>query len=282
VGEPVKRQSHPGRSVEDPKFNVALARGLEVLRAFRPGDIYLGNSELAERTGIPPSTISRFTHTLCKLGYLHFVDTLGCYQLGFSVLDLGFGAMRTIDPHVLARPLLADLALESGAVVSFAVMEGDETVHIEVARAHAPISSNVYPGQRAPVADSCVGWACVAALAECDRLHLHKRLQAALGDEWSTIHKRFTTAARELEQAGFCIESGSPRSPWLNAAAVPVSATGDRRRFALSISGPSSFLSRAALRNTWAPRLVDLALRLQAELPRPRGLDARPRSTHGE
>ena len=38
-------------SLSDP--NRSLLRGLEILRAFRPGSDVLGNAEIAERTGLP-------------------------------------------------------------------------------------------------------------------------------------------------------------------------------------------------------------------------------------
>ncbi|MEI7565004.1 MAG: helix-turn-helix domain-containing protein, partial [Burkholderiaceae bacterium] len=41
------------------KTNRSLMRGMEILRCFKPGMSLLGNSEIAERTGLPPSTISR-------------------------------------------------------------------------------------------------------------------------------------------------------------------------------------------------------------------------------
>ncbi|HEU0221229.1 MAG TPA: helix-turn-helix domain-containing protein, partial [Paracoccaceae bacterium] len=56
----------------DRQFVVALARGLEVLGAFRMKDGALGNSEIAARTGMPAATVSRITPTLTRLGYLTF------------------------------------------------------------------------------------------------------------------------------------------------------------------------------------------------------------------
>ena len=55
---------------KDRNFVTALARGLEVLRCFRPNEIELTNAEFAERTGLAKATISRLTHTLCELDYL--------------------------------------------------------------------------------------------------------------------------------------------------------------------------------------------------------------------
>ena len=53
----------------------ALARGLSVLRSFRQGDRFLGNQEIAERTGLAKATVSRLTHTLTVLGYLNHPKT---------------------------------------------------------------------------------------------------------------------------------------------------------------------------------------------------------------
>ncbi|MDH3232081.1 MAG: helix-turn-helix domain-containing protein, partial [Alphaproteobacteria bacterium] len=54
---------------KDRQFVTALARGLEVLRAFQEGGP-LGNQEIARRTGLPKPTVSRLTHTLKQLGYI--------------------------------------------------------------------------------------------------------------------------------------------------------------------------------------------------------------------
>ena len=73
---------------KDRQFVNALARGLEVLRCFRPGEQFLTNAELAKRCGIPKPTITRLTYTLTKLGYLNYSEHLAKYQLGAGVLAL--------------------------------------------------------------------------------------------------------------------------------------------------------------------------------------------------
>lgn len=65
-----KAATRPLRAKEDRHFVTALARGLEVLSAFRSRDRLLGNQELARRCGLPKSTISRLTYTLTREGYL--------------------------------------------------------------------------------------------------------------------------------------------------------------------------------------------------------------------
>ena len=88
----------------------ALARGLEVLRCFKPGDRFLGNHEIAVRTGLPKPTISRLTHTLTNLGYLHYSEKFGKYYLGSAVLSLGYSMLANMDIRQIARPAMHDLA----------------------------------------------------------------------------------------------------------------------------------------------------------------------------
>ena len=86
----------PG-SAGDRHFVTALARGLQLLRCFRPGEEPLGNQQLAERCGLPKSTATRLTYTLTRLGYLHHhtqtghTGHAGRYRPGRAALGMGMG-----------------------------------------------------------------------------------------------------------------------------------------------------------------------------------------------
>src|SRR5215813_1294806 len=56
-----------GLPSKDRQFVTALARGLDILRAFHAGEGMLGNQEIAHRTGLPKPTVARLTHTLTDL-----------------------------------------------------------------------------------------------------------------------------------------------------------------------------------------------------------------------
>ena len=79
-----------GTSSKDRQFVTALARGLDILRAFHAGEGMLGNQEIAHRTGLPKPTVARLTHTLTELGYLNYIRRFRKYELGASVLALGY------------------------------------------------------------------------------------------------------------------------------------------------------------------------------------------------
>ena len=101
---------HVAEKDKDRQFVTSLARGLEVLRAFRPGDGVLGNLEIANRTGLPRPTVSRLTATLAKLGYLEYVARLRKYRIGPSVLALGYVFLSSLDVRRAANAAMQELA----------------------------------------------------------------------------------------------------------------------------------------------------------------------------
>ncbi|MEG1769615.1 MAG: helix-turn-helix domain-containing protein, partial [Comamonas sp.] len=80
----------PGQS----PANRSLERGIEILRAFRPGSELLGNGDLVERTGLSKATVSRLTQTLVGAGMLQVDQPQRAYRLAPAVLSLAH-AMRT-------------------------------------------------------------------------------------------------------------------------------------------------------------------------------------------
>src|SRR5215208_927006 len=86
--------------------NRSLERGIELLRAFRPGADLLGNGELAERTGLSRATVSRLAQTLVDCGMLERDRRRRAYRLAAPVLSLAH-AMRSGSPVLsVAGPLI--------------------------------------------------------------------------------------------------------------------------------------------------------------------------------
>jgi len=85
--------------------NRSLERGIEVLRAFRPGTDLLGNGELAERTGLSRATVSRLCQTLADTGLLQHARSERAYRLAAPVLSLARPARAcVIAPTAAAIP----------------------------------------------------------------------------------------------------------------------------------------------------------------------------------
>ena len=157
---------------EDRHFVTALARGLQVLACFHSGDSQLGNQELAERCGLPKSTVSRLTMTLTRLGYLIQTPDTGRYRLGMATLSLGSAMLSRLDLRQVARPLMQELAAFSGASVSLGARDRLSMIYIEHCRGPAALTLSMDVGARIPLATSAIGRACLAVIDERQRAEI--------------------------------------------------------------------------------------------------------------
>ena len=142
---------------EDRHFVTALARGLELLACFRSGDKMLGNQELAERSKLPKSTVSRLTYTLTKLGYLQYDEQAGKYRLGTATLALGSAMLSRLDIRQMARPLMQELADFSHTMVSLGMRDRLSMIYVENCRSQAALTLRLDVGARIPVASTAMG-----------------------------------------------------------------------------------------------------------------------------
>ncbi len=252
------------KSVEkSPQVITALARGLNVLRCFRPGDRFLGNQEIAERTGLPKATVSRLTNTLTTLGYLNHSKRFNQYSLGPAVLSLGYSMLGNMDILKAARPLMQELADYSEASVSLAARDGLYMVYLEncVARANM-IALRIDIGARTSIASTAMGRALLCGLPEDERIDLIEEIRNATPrGKWSKVKSGIEQGAIDHRARGFCFSLGDWREN-VNSVAVPL-LQADRTVLALNCGGPAWQLSREKLEQDIGPRLADIARRLE-------------------
>ncbi|HXZ65849.1 MAG TPA: helix-turn-helix domain-containing protein, partial [Streptosporangiaceae bacterium] len=92
------------RAEAGPDFIEALARGLDVIRAFRPREPVMSLAAVASQTGLARPTARRMLLTLADLGYVRAVD--GGFELTARVLDLGMTYVLSRSLWEVARPHL--------------------------------------------------------------------------------------------------------------------------------------------------------------------------------
>src|SRR3989442_4369148 len=107
-------------------FIEALARGLEVIAAFRPHQPVMSLTEVASATGLARPTARRILLTLTELGYVR------PQQAGFAltprVLDLGVAYVRSMGLLDVARPHLERLVARTHELCSIAQLDGSDIV----------------------------------------------------------------------------------------------------------------------------------------------------------
>lgn len=198
------------RSAGSPS-NRSLERGIEILRAFRPGSELLGNGELAERTQLPKSTVSRLTQTLVAMGMLQAEDTLRAYRLAPAVLSLAH-AMRT-GSRVLsvAAPLMRQLAERERLNVGLAAPDRDEMVYLESIRYNRRVAlRNVVSGQRIPMELTSLGRAYLATATDAERSALMEAFRARRPAQWPRLRSEILAAVRKVGAEGYCAASWQP------------------------------------------------------------------------
>src|SRR3954468_20770803 len=167
----------------DPFFATTLARGLEVLAAFRPEDDGVANSELATRTGLTRPTVSRLTNTLVQLGYLRR-NAAGRYLVAPRVLRVAYPVLARLRIRQFARPLMRDFAEQAGGTVSIGTIDDTDLVYVETARvAHG---AHLLPdiGVALPLLRAARGRALISMLPAAEQRALLARIKSVSPDLW--------------------------------------------------------------------------------------------------
>ena len=260
--KPAKR---PINAKADRHFVTALARGLDVLSAFRSRDRMLGNQELARRCGLPKSTISRLTYTLTKQGYLEHTDDgsgNSGYRLGSAVLALGSAMLARMDVRQTARPLMQELADRTQSMVSLGMRDRLSMIYVENCRSDSALTLSLDVGSRIPLASTAMGRAYLALCSESQRAALMDRIRDRDPEAWPQVRERIERSLREYRELGCCTSFGEWQKE-VNAIAIAFHPPGGRTVMAINCGGPGFDLSREFLLEEVRPQLLALARRLE-------------------
>lgn len=248
---------------DDRQFVTALHRGLDILRAFTPQDRGgLGNRELADRTGLPNSTVSRLTYTLLKLGYLAYDEGTGRYRMGVPVLSLGYACLGGLKVRETAQPLMQELAdaCGDGVLVALGGRDDHSMTYIACARAaRGMISLQLNVGSRISLARSAMGRAYIAGTSAVERAQIMEMIrERSKPEDWPRIQDEIDDAAAQIRTRGFYANMGRWQSD-VNAVAVPYrSPQGDAPMLAFNLGGPAYILPREKIENELGPRLAEM------------------------
>ncbi len=133
--------SRPGaRRVE------AVERAIAVLETLAES-VELGTNEIARRTGINASSVSRLLSTLAAAGLVDLVDETGRYRLGLRLVELGNAALARLDVRELARPHLRALVAATGETATLSVPGEEFAITVDFVRSPASVQSVAQVGR---------------------------------------------------------------------------------------------------------------------------------------
>lgn len=245
---------------KDRNFVTALARGLDLLRCFRPSEVELTNTDFAERTGLPKATISRLTYTLSKLGYLIAGRRTGSYRLGAGVLRLGFGVLSNLDIGTRASEEIRQLRDGPNSYVTVAIGEQHlmDAVYVAVKASKEHVSLVGRIGDHLPLFFSAMGRSILVGMQEESRESIFEYATKHDPDMGHRARASFKVARAEYEAKGYCTSYGDWR-PDVNGISVPVFSLAGNRVYGLNVGGPSFHVKVKQLETYFGPRLIKVA-----------------------
>lgn len=193
------------RRDSSPDFIEALARGLDVLRVFEPGQPVMSLTGVAGAAGLPRPTARRLLLTLQKLGYVR-AATGGGFELTPRVLELGTNYVLSRGLWEVARPHMERLVARTHESSSIAQLDGPDIVY--VARVAVPkiVALAVTIGTRFPAIQTSLGKVLLAALPpdEAERV-LAEPSRSGITPRWQPDQQERAAELREVRARGWAL-----------------------------------------------------------------------------
>ncbi|VCU71765.1 Pca regulon regulatory protein [Pigmentiphaga humi] len=253
----------PQSSEFDKQFATTLARGLELLRCFSPQRPTLSNGELSALTGLSRPTVSRFTYTLMKLGYLTQERRSGNYELGTAVVALGYPLLANLALRQAARPAMTKLAEQLEGSVSLGLRDRLNIVYLETSRGRSTLSNRVSDiGMSHPIVATAIGRAYLCACTPEERSALINECKVKTPELWKCHEAAVNESIAGFGTRRFCVSLGDLR-PDIHAVAVPLRRTPNAEIAVFNCVVQAFQLRAGELENDLGPRLLAMVQSLE-------------------
>jgi DNA-binding IclR family transcriptional regulator len=218
-----------------------VERAVSVLMALADGPGQLGTNELARRTGINASTVSRLLATLAKDELVQRVPATGRYRLGLRLIQLGNAALAGVELREIARPHLLALREATGETATLSVPAGDTAVTVDFVQSPSTVRSVAEVGRPSVPHATATGkvylaWTGAPMAASLPAFTSHTVTDpGALAGEIAQVREQGWAQARAEREAE------------LHAVAVPVLDVRHQLAAILAVQGPAGRFDAQAM-----------------------------------
>lgn len=227
----------------------AVERAVAVLDSLSKGSPELGTNEIARRTGINASTVSRLLATLASARLVEHVPASGRYRLGPRLLQLGSLVLGRLDLRDVARPHLQELVRLTGMTATLSAPGEHDAVTVDFVQSDATVQSVARVG-RPSIGHATAAGKVLLAFGDAEPGELKAYTARTITDR-----ERLEVELARVARQGYS-EAIGEREEDLNAIAAPVfDADGDLAGI-VGLQGPASRFGRAAMRAAVEPLLA--------------------------
>jgi len=237
----------------------SVQRAVAILDELAEEGSELGTNEIARRTGINVSTISRILATLTTGGLVEHVPATGRYRLGLGILRLANAVHERLDIRALVRPHLAELASRTRETATLSVPGEHEAVTLDFVQSPLSVRSVAEVGRTSAAHATAVGKVFLAHGGTLPVGSLPAFTERTIADP--AVLEIEVARAKERGWA----EALGEREEDLNAVAGPVLTSAGQLVAILGVQGPAARFDPRAMR-TAAELLVERATRISAAL----------------
>jgi DNA-binding IclR family transcriptional regulator len=240
-----------------------IERGFAILEAFQAHDGWLSSAEVAGRTSIPKSTVTRLLQTLHIAGFLQHSSPLRKYRLSSAVLALGYAAIANSEVVTTARPLMQRLADENGVFVALGGRDDLHMVLLDLCHsASTPLTLGLRVGALVPIT-APLGLAWLSGLPKAELSYLLDIiLQSYDKNDRVTLRKRINDVVQQVaDKRYFTVEDWGAG---IALAAAPLQIP-NKPLMAVVCASSKKQVTKAKLMDQIGPKLVELVSILEAE-----------------
>ena len=221
----------------------AVQRAIAILDELADARAELGTNEIARRTGINVSTISRILATLTSGGLVEHVAVTGRYRLGVGIIRLASAAGERLDIRSLAHPHLAELASRTQETATLSIPGGHEAITLDYVQSPLSVRSVAEVGRASAAHATAVGKVYLAHGGAVPEGPLPAFTERTIVD-----HDVLRADVARAGERGWGQALGE-REEDLNAVAVPVLDPAGRLAAILGVQGPAVRFSPRVMRS---------------------------------
>jgi IclR family KDG regulon transcriptional repressor len=132
-------------------YNVrAVERAMQILSSFDVRQAELGVSEIAEATGLHKATTHRLLMTLFNGGFLERTADGERFRLGLRLVELGLGALRSLDFRRAAFPYMQGLVGRFQEICTLSIFDRGQVLYVEVVHSERSLTIAARVGRHLP------------------------------------------------------------------------------------------------------------------------------------
>jgi IclR family acetate operon transcriptional repressor len=219
-----------------------VQRAIAVLHELAASPVDLGHKEIASRTGINGSTVSRLLSTLVGDELVSRVETTGHFRLGPRLVELGNAALARVDIREQCRPHLEALTDATGETTTLSLPYREGTITVDFVQSPSSVRSVAEVGRPSIAHATATGKVFLAYTGTAV-----PRVLPAYTDRTITDHGILEAQIAEIRQRGWAQAVGE-RETGLNAIACPLLSGGSLRAI-IGIQGPAQRFGPKAMRS---------------------------------